>query len=150
MNRSIRIQQLYGYAVCLVAIVTTLVAVSSLITAAMARVEPLRASSNFGYSDTRALSSYEAYVVANPEHRLIRRATQGIGGEAPYDTLTDQQARSRYQALRSDREAQVRFDSTREMLSNGVLLLMAVALFLWHWNWLRRLTPPAGAPDSVE
>ncbi len=149
MNRSIRIQQLYGYAVCLVAIVTTLVTVSSLITAAMARVEPLRAS-NYGYSDTKALSSYEAYVAANPEHRLVRRATQGIGGEAPYDTLTDQQARARYAALRSDREGQVRFDSTRDMLSNGVLLLMAVALFLTHWHWLRRLTPPAGAPGSVE
>ncbi len=149
MSRSIRIQQLYGYAVCLVAIITTLVTVSSLITAAMARVEPLRAS-NYGYSDTRALSSYEAYVAANPEHRLIQRTSQGMGGQASYDTLTEREARSRYEALRSDREAQVRFDSTRDMLSNGVLLLMAVALFLTHWHWLRRLTPPAGAPDSVE
>lgn len=106
MDRTTRIQQLYGYSACLVALVTVVVTVSGLIDALAARSNPLRAESYmYGVRSEEVLTSYEAYVIANPEHRLVRSGRVGPDNTVAYDTLSEAAARARYETLRSDREA---------------------------------------------
>lgn len=138
MERSSRVQQLYGYAVCLVAIITALIAASNLVDAAFARMDPVRAAeSRYGYEGS--LSSFEAYQATAPSQG------RGNSGMAPRmndtataaDTLSTAELRNRYEVLREDRIGRMSFDANQRLVKHGVLLIVAVLLFVWHWRWLR-------------
>lgn len=140
MERSTRIQQLYGYSACLVALITFVVTVSSVIDAITTRRDPLRAESfNYGVRGNEVLTSYEAYQISNPEYRLVRSGRVGPNNTVTFDTLSAEAARARYETLRTDREEQVRFNTGREILRSSVMLLLAIAIFGAHWAWLRRV-----------
>lgn len=135
MARSTRIAQWYGYAVCLVAVITFLLSARGIVDDLFTLSDPLRAGSRFGTSFT----SFESY-----------RATQDLAPrrEAGDTTrLSDSELRQRYEALRSDHVGQVRFDATRGLVASVLMLLIAVGLFVWHWRWLRNL-PSTDAADA--
>ena len=130
-----RVAQLYGYAVCLIAIVLALTTTASLVNAAFDRANPLQTEGYYGVSFT----SYEAY-----------RATQLREGgprpvEAPVDTTSEATHRARYDALVADRLAASRYRTSKTMVTSGALLLLSVVLFLVHWRWVRWLQPSATA-----
>lgn len=137
MERSIRIPQLYGYAVCLVAIITFLVSISSFVDAAFERSNPLQAQGNgFGYSGT-SLTSFDAFQTTYPQQRgMVARPPQGPQPSSA-DTLSTSEMQRRYEAMKADRLARVSFDSARQMVKHGLLILIAVGLFVVHWRWLR-------------
>lgn len=72
MDRSNRIAQLYGYTVCLVAVIVVLSSTASLLGAAIDRANPLQAEYSFGAS----LSSLEAY-------RATYQRERSMGGSEP-------------------------------------------------------------------
>jgi hypothetical protein len=45
--------------------------------------------------------------------------------------------RRRFEALRADRVDANRLQAWRRLVGNGLTMLIAVALFAWHWSWLR-------------
>lgn len=150
MERSTRIQQLYGYSACLVALITVVVTVSSLIDAVTARRDPLRTETySYGVRGNEVLTSYEAYQIANPGHRLVRTGSTGPNNTATYDTLSAEAAQARYETLRTEREEQVRFGTSREMLRGSVMLLLAVGIFAAHWTWLRRVMAHEGVSPKA-
>ena len=133
MARSPRIAQWYGYTVCLVAVITLLISAQGVVNQAFTLSNPLRASSRYG----SALSSYEAF-----------EATQDMSPRrAPGDSLppvTEADLRRRYGVLRAEHIGQTRFDAMRTIVASGLMMLLAIGLFLWHWRWLRALpTDPA-------
>lgn len=139
MERPSRIQQVYGYAVCVVAIITTLIAASNIVEAAFARLDPLRAAES-RYGADGALSSFEAYQATSGAQVVQAGAPATVKGAAPArDTLTVPEQRKRYEALRADRVDRMIFDSTVRLVEHGLLLLLSLSLFAWHWRWLRRL-----------
>lgn len=140
MDRPSRIQQVYGYAVCVVAIITTLIAASNIVEATFARLDPLRAAES-RYGADGALSSFEAYQATSgaPVVQAGAPATVKGAGPARADTLTTAEQRKRYEALRADRVDRMVFDSTVRLVEHGLLLLLSLSLFGWHWRWLRRL-----------
>ena len=129
MDRPNRAAYWYGYTVCLVAVITFLVSLNSLVNNAFRATDPVRGGDRFGVS----LSSYEAY-----------RATQGRQPPPPAgDTSrprSESELRAQYEALRSDHIAQVRFEAQRSMVTSGILIVVAVLLFVFHWRWLRALS----------
>jgi hypothetical protein len=126
--RSPRIAQWYGYTVCLVSVITLLLSAQAVVNQAFTLSNPLRASSRYGH----ALSSFEAF-----------EATQDLAPRrAPGDsaaTLTDAELRRRYEVLRTEQIEQSRFDAMRSIVGAGLLMLLAIGLFIWHWRWLRAL-----------
>ncbi len=140
MEKPHRIGQLYGYTVCLVAVVTFLTSANSLVKAFFALANPI----SYGQEPFRmgfepSLSSFEAF-----------RATYMFGGRAMVnvasaagdsslraDTLSTAELQSRYDALRSERVAQVRQAALSEVVTSGMLIVIAVVLFGLHWRWLR-------------
>jgi hypothetical protein len=148
MERPERVPQLYGYTVCLVAIVVMLASVSTIVEQSFAISDPLTSTSSFGWAGEPSLTSFEAYKatrdmtfpgMANDNREAAQRAEP-----------TESELRTRYEALRTDRMRSVRRRSQRELASSGILFLIAAALFSWHWRWVRgsKMLALAAAPTS--
>ena len=141
MTANHRIQQLYGYLVCLVAIVTALIVIPMIVDATTRRSAPLM-SDRWG-NDMSDVTSYRRYAIANPNHRFIQRP--GPDETARVDTLTEDQARADFVVLQESRIAAVRYETGRDLLRSWILLVIAAALFTWHWRWVRAFAHADGA-----
>ena len=133
MNRSGKIAQAYGYAVCFIAVVTLLFASKSMIDAAFDLSAPLRADR---YITGFNLSSFESYRRDRIERR-DRPVPQGAPATAD---LSEEELRRMYEADRADHIGTVRFKAMRSLVSNLLLVGIAFVLFITHWRWLRRVT----------
>ena len=131
-----RVPQIYGYTVCVIAVVTFLICASIVVNNAFDLANPLQA----GFGAT--LSSFEAYQADQ------RPSVQAQGAQARVDTTSETTLRKRYEALRADHIARVRFQAWKAIVTSGLLLIISVVLFALHWRWMRRLgaaTEGAGA-----
>jgi hypothetical protein len=136
MERSDRVAQLYGYSVCLIAVVVALISVSTLIDNAFKLSNPLAEHNGYPYyGGAASLQSFEAYKAT---------ADQPSPDGTPKTArprLSDAALRAQYEALRADRLASVQFDATRSLTGALVMLLIAAGLFAFHWRWLRQRAP---------
>jgi hypothetical protein len=124
MDRSNRVRQLYGYAVCLIAVVTMLIATTRLVGSAINLSDPTSAASAMYGSD---ISSFEAWMVSRDR----------FSSPAKTDTVSTETLRTRYEAARASQLAQQRFRDRKELIIQLILLTIAVTLFVTHWRWLR-------------
>ena len=124
MENSGRAWQWYGYAVCLIAVITGLICVARVIDHAFDLSNPL-AGERFDGS----LTSFEAY-------KATRERQPSPSDRRP---AIDTTLRARYDALRTDRLAQRTFNAKKGLVTSLVLLLSTVVLFMTHWRWLRRM-----------
>jgi hypothetical protein len=146
MPRSTWIASLYGYLVCVIAVITLLVSVSGFIDAAFDRSNPLLARGGWGGMGA-PLTSFEAYRASMYYRETVPGRAVVVSDQVgsaparplppPSDTLTTEQLRARYEALRADRIAQVSFSATQNLVKDGLLIILAIALFAWHWRWIR-------------
>jgi hypothetical protein len=133
MERPSRVAQLYGYSVCLIAVVVFLVSTNSFVENAFSLSAPLQArESEFGAGFEPSVSSFEAYRATAGRSRM----SAGPGAERA-DSVSETTMRARYEALRADRIARARFQAQRGIATSGLSLLIAIALFVVHWRWLR-------------
>jgi hypothetical protein len=136
------VQQFYGYGVCLIAIVTMLVSASTFVEALFDRAEPLQAAGRFGFEGS--LTSFESYRATQQQREGAPLRPLPDGAQpARGDTLSTAEQRARYEALRADHIARVAFESMRRLVRSGLLMLIAAALFVAHWRWLRALATRA-------
>jgi hypothetical protein len=141
VERPERVPQLYGYTVCLIALIWGLVSAISIVGNALSLSAPeLRGSSEYNWGEP-AVTSFEAFRAT---YDRVRRM-----GADPRDTRLDSvpepELRRRYEALRADRIRRARFEARRELITDTLSLAIAVALFAFHWRWLRRRV---GAPSA--
>ena len=132
MNRS-WIALLYGYLVCIIAVIVAIVSVSGLVDAVFDRANPLGSREGAFGPRGGSLTSFEAYRAT--QDRMPPRTR--TAADTARDTLTTAELRAEYEAVRADRLERVRFDATKRMVKHFLLLLLSVALFMWHWRWLR-------------
>ena len=133
MDKPNRVPQIYGYTVCLVAVITFLISANSLVQNAFTMANPLQGGqSRFGGEPS--ITSFEAY------RATYERERPGPGPDAKSraaDTASEATMRTRYEALRTDRIERARFESLRSVTSSLLLLALSIALFTLHWRWLR-------------
>jgi hypothetical protein len=130
MERTDRIPQLYGYSVCLIAVIVALMSINTIVEKIFTLQDPIAASSpSYPFANT-PLTSFEAYKAANDRPGPSPRPDSAI-------KLTDAQLRARYEALRADQVQRTSLDARRELAKSVILLLVAVGLFWWHWRWVR-------------
>jgi hypothetical protein len=65
------------------------------------------------------------------------RTRDGSVAVATADSLSTDQLRARYEAMRADQIAQARYFATRGLVKHGLLILIALVLFVTHWRWVR-------------
>ena len=134
MERPERVPQLYGYTVCLVAILVMLTSVSSIVKQSFAIADPLTSEDNFSWAEP-ALTSFEAYKATR--NVTFPGATTDNREAVQRPEPTESELRTRYEALRADRVRNVRHQAQRALTSSVLIFLVAAALFWWHWRWVR-------------
>jgi hypothetical protein len=142
VDRPNRVPQLYGYTVCLVALITLLITVPAIVDNLFTFSNPAQGQTRFGFG--ASLGSFEAYKASQRQGRGMAEAVAGrdVAAESP---VSDAELRTRYEALRADQIASNLFDARRSLVRNGLLLALAVGLFVGHWRWLRRMPATASS-----
>lgn len=141
-----RIPQFYGFTVCLLAIIVGLTTISSIIGTLFDRANPLDSSGTFGQS----LASFSAFKATGAARRVFVESQAAGAGVQRYTMdstrlRSDSSLRAEYNARVADRVAHVRYDTSKSLVTNGLLLLAAIVLFAIHWKWLRRMNGAAPA-----
>ncbi len=130
-----RIPQIYGYTVCLIAVVAFLISINGIVDATFTLANPLHGQ----YGGHEGLTSFESYEAS----RVERTAPERV----PADTTSSETRRRRFEALRADRIDANRLQAWRRLVGNGLTMVIAIALFAWHWTWLRaRMAEERAAP----
>jgi hypothetical protein len=142
VERPERVPQLYGYTVCLIALVVGVASFLSVVEASLSLADPASHTESpwTGWPEP-SIVSFEAFRATHDRAREMR---VGPGVPAP-EPLTEAELRRRYEGLRTDRIARVRAEGRRSLITSGLTLLVSLGLFGWHWRWLRRRTEPASS-----
>jgi hypothetical protein len=132
-----RIPQIYGYTVCLIAVVAFLISINGIVDATFTLANPLHGQ----YGHVEGLTSFESYEASRVERVAPER-------NLPADTASLETRRRRFEALRADRIDANRLQAWRRLVGSGLTMLIAIALFAWHWSWLRaRVAEDRAASD---
>ena len=135
-----RISQVYGYTVCVIAVVTFLICATVVVNNVFDLANPIASGATFESS----LSSFEAYKATyQRDQRSVVMGT--AASEARPDTASEATLRKRYEAIRADRIARVTFQSWKAIVTSGLLLIISVVLFVLHWRWMKKLGAAAEA-----
>jgi hypothetical protein len=129
------IAQIYGYTICLVAVITLLVTINSFVNALFDLQDPLHAASaSFRYQEAN-LSSFESYkmdVLKSPQR----------GGNAvkenPY-IPDDKTLNVMYEAARADKIQSVRHSAHQSLTLSPLLIVICSILFVTHWRWMKKI-----------
>lgn len=137
VERPERVAQLYGYTVCLIAVVMGITSILGIVEASFDTAAPhLAETGEWGWQEP-SVSSFEAFRATHSRAEQFRASS-----ETPrQDTVPEAELRRRYEGLRADRMERVRFRARRSLVTNAITLLVAAGLFAWHWRWVRRRVP---------
>ena len=97
-----------------------------------------------------SVSSFEAFRATY--ERTRRMMPPNPANSAPSDTLSDAELHRRYEALRADRIQRNTVEARRSLITSLLSLLIASALFAFHWRWLRRTgnAPAFGGTSRID
>ena len=127
--------QIYGYTVCLVAVITFIICTANIIPSVMDLGDPLHAGGPFMISGTPSLVSYENYKMD-----ILKNAKPDDQKTGTNYIPDDKTMRSMYEAAKADRISQNNHSSIRTIVVSGLIILISIVLFITHWLWMRRLS----------
>ena len=130
MHNPNRIAFIYGYLICLVAVITFIVTVGGLIQALTDAGHPLQ-SKDFLYQTT-SLTSFDNYV-------LEKRQRSGMDTMQKAMVADTSILRRMYDAETNDLLQKANHRIRQKIIVNGSLLLLTVLLFVIHWRWLKKI-----------
>jgi hypothetical protein len=135
MEKPHRMAQIYGYTVCLVAVITFIICISIIIPAIMDMSDPLHAGGIFVQAGTPSLASFDNYkmdILKSSKNDEQKTGTNWIP--------EDQTLHSMFEAAKADRINQANHSSIRSIVVNSLIILICIVLFTFHWIWMKRLT----------
>jgi hypothetical protein len=134
VERLDRVPQLYGYTACLVGLLWALTSIVGLVENVQTLSSPAYHHRNeFGIEPS--FTSFETFRLT---YDRARRFSAGVPSETKLDTVPEAELRRRYETYRADRIAGIAVEARQALVTKGVSLLLAAALFAFHWRWLRR------------
>lgn len=138
MPRPTLIPQIYGYLVCLVAVITLLISASSLVNNAFDLADPLYAQ-RYGREVPPSFELYREEVLSGrvPGGAPMRPSQPGAPEGTARPLPTDAEMRAMYDALREDKVRSVRHQALRSVTGSALLVVLSLALFAIHWRWVR-------------
>lgn len=127
------IPQLYGYTVCLIAVITILISLRNLVSNTFEFAEPAMSREVTGEFSGRSLEACKQRwmrTVASPgQERAATTPIAKIPSDSALMVLCAEE--------RTDRIAAVRYRALRSLITSALMLLVAGILFGVHWRWLR-------------
>ena len=141
MERSPRIAQAYGYAICLITVIVMLVSIKGVVNAAFDLSDPIRAEGG-GYGRMgRPLTNFELYKLEarRPGARDANAPPEAAQPKGARDSVsTDTDLRRQYDAERDAAIGNAKFRAIRSLVGNLLLIILAAVMFGIHWRWLRQ------------
>src|SRR6266540_4263387 len=130
-----RIAQIYGYAVCLVAIIVTMISVKQIVDATFNLASPLRAE---GYGRGGPLTSYSAYRREQLQRSSAPMRTRAgpPAGDSVNAVPSETELRQMFEDERLEQISNVRFRAMRTLITGVLMIIIASTLFFMHWRWL--------------
>lgn len=149
VERAERVPQLYGYTVCLVALFWAVTSVFTIVEKALTLGNPVYQSTSGFNGMEPSVSSFEAFRTT---YEQSRRFMMPDPRSAQPDSLSETELRRRYEAIRADRIQRNTVDARRSLITSTLSLLVAAALFIWHWRWLQRVAgaSPLGGTMRID
>jgi len=132
MEKPHRIAQIYAYTVCVVAIVTVLICVSTLVSAVLDLGDPLHAG--WTPSGSPSLASFENYRAD-----ILKSAPKDAEAAKAGYVLDEKTLRAMYDAAKNDKIQNVRHESNRSITISTILIVICAVLFVLHWRWAKKL-----------
>ena len=127
-EKSTKIQMVFGYAVCLVAVIAFLISASSMVYSLIDLTDPINAYRTYG-KDVPSLASFDNYKID-----IIKSLDPGHDLE-----LNDEKLTSMYDAAKEDAISKVKHSAYRSLFVNGLVVIITILLFVFLLMWLRRL-----------
>lgn len=132
MKKSKIITNIYGYAVCLTAIIVFIIGFSQLIFAFINSADPLH--SGWSCGDSPSLASFENYKAD-----ILMSGNNKSQSTDRY--IPDKHTLHKmYKAAVNDKIALEKHRTTREIFVDSILVIIAAALFITHWRWMRKIS----------
>jgi hypothetical protein len=128
MEKKEKAALIYGYAVCLVAVITFIICIAGTVNAVLDLSDPIHAGYN--RSGDPSLASFDNYKMD---------VLKSSAGETVF-VPDDQQLKAMYEAARNDKIQAAEHDAYKNIMVNGLLIIVSLALFFFHWKWMRRLS----------
>ena len=123
--------QIYGYLVCLVAVITVLICASTLIYAIIDLGDPIH--TGWTPPEAPSLASFDNYKM----DILKSVPKEGEAAKTAY-IPDDQTLRAMYEAAKNDKIQRARHESNRTVVIDSILIVICIVLFVTHWRWMRK------------
>jgi hypothetical protein len=124
--------QIYAYSICVVAVITFLISVTTLVNAFIDLQDPIHV---FGWGPGGAsLASYENYKMD-----ILKSSQKGDESVKTSYVPDEQTLHAMYEAARADRIQSVKHQANKSIIVGSLLIIICVVLFVTHWTWVRRL-----------
>lgn len=124
--------QIYGYSVCLVAVITFLISISTLVNAIIDLSDPIHAG--FFPPGSPSLASFEIYKMD-----MLKSTSSGNTDTKASYIPDDETLRAMYEAAKDDKIQSTRHRSKQNIIIGGLLMVICIVLFLTHWSWMQRI-----------
>lgn len=134
MEKHSKAIQVYGYTVCVIAVITFLISISSAFNAIMDLTDPFHAGSLYN-SKSQQLASFDIYKL-----ETVKSLKGGEGASMAAYLPDDATLRSMYETARQEWLSTVRHQSVKSLTVSGIIVLVSIILFTTHWFWMRRLS----------
>ena len=138
MEKSQRITaQIYGYAICLVAVLTFIFSTISLINSIFDLGDPIH--SGFTPGGSPSLASYENYKMD-----VMRMTQKGNEATVAQPATDEQTLKAMYEAAKNDKIQSAKHQANKSITISGIMIIIAFILFFTHWRWMKKI----GRTDS--
>lgn len=127
MEKQSKVPTIYGYAVCLVTVITIIISVADLVNAVIDLGDPLHAERD--YQKSPSLASFENYKMD------ILTSSDKEQTFVPDDTTL----RAMYESAKDDKIQSVKHRTNRTIMVCSILIVICLVLFITHWMWMRKL-----------
>ncbi len=123
--------QIYGYGVCLIAVITLLITITTLVNSIFDLQDPLHS----GWRQPGAsLASYENYKMD------ILKSTQKGEGTAQSSYIPEEKTiMAMYEAAKDDKIQSAKHSAHQSITISTLLIVISIILFITHWQWLRKM-----------
>ena len=135
MEKPKLIPQIYGYAVCLVSVITFLICITSIVNSLIDLSDPLHANSSYMAEKSASLASYDLYKI-----ETLKSVKSETGTTSASYVPDDKTLHSMYETAKAEKILSETHQIYRTVVVNSLLIVICIVLFITHWRWIRKLS----------
>jgi hypothetical protein len=128
--------QIYGYTICLVAVITLLITITTLVNALFDLQDPLHVE-GYRFQGSQSLASFENYKM-DVLKSAPRRDREGAAENTAY-VPDDKTLNAMYEAAKADKIQSVKHSGHQQITISVLLIVICSILFITNWTWMKKI-----------